>query len=88
MRKEGFKEAVQETSRITIKVPREEIVFLDMLIKAYEGLALVTIDQGKKGIIYLDVTQGTRPDVLAILKDLQERIPLIIKNDGDYNYTT
>jgi len=71
----------QETSRITIKVPREEIVFVDMLFKAYEGLALATIDRETSGLIHLDITPGTRADVLAIIKDLQERMPLSILED-------
>lgn len=74
--------ASQETSRITIRVPREEIVFVDMLFKAYEGLALATIDRETSGLIHLDVTQGTRPDVLAILKDLQDRMPMSIIEEG------
>jgi len=69
---------VQETIRLKIKIPREEIVFLDMIFKSYGGLALVTVDRVEEGIIFLDVTDGTKPDVLAILKDLQERIPLTI----------
>lgn len=67
-----------ETSRIKIKIPREEIVFLDMIFKSYGGLALVTVDRLEKGTLFLDVTEGTKPDVMAILKDLQERIPLTI----------
>jgi hypothetical protein len=74
-------EEIFETSRITIRVPREEIVFVDMLFKAYEGLALATIDRERTGLIHLDVTPGTRADVLAILKDLQEKMPLFIVED-------
>lgn len=72
---------VQETIRLKIKIPRKEIVFLDMIFKSYGGLALVTVDRVEEGIIFLDVTEGTKPDVLAILKDLQERIPLTIYDD-------
>ncbi len=72
---------VQETIRLKIKIPRKEIVFLDMIFKSYGGLALVTVDRVEEGIIFLDVTEGTKPDVLAILKDLQERIPITIIDD-------
>ncbi|MFP4662781.1 MAG: DUF4911 domain-containing protein [Halanaerobiales bacterium] len=67
-----------ETSRIKIKIPREEIVFMDMIFKSYGGLALVTVDHLDEGTLFLDVTEGTRPDVMAILKDLQKSIPLTI----------
>ncbi len=72
---------VQETIRLKIKIPREEIVFLDMIFKSYGGLALVTVDHVKEGTLFLDVTEGTKPDVIAILEDLQERIPLTIYYD-------
>ncbi|MFW6022195.1 MAG: DUF4911 domain-containing protein [Halanaerobiaceae bacterium] len=72
----------KETLRLKIKIPREEIVFIDMIFKSYGGLALVTVDRLEEGILFLDVTEGTRPDVLAILKDLQKRIPLTILEDG------
>lgn len=72
----------RETIRIKIKIPRKEIVFLDMIFKSYGGLTLVTVDHLNKGILFLDVTEGTRADVLDILKDLQERISLVIIDDG------
>jgi hypothetical protein len=70
--------AEEDTTRIRLKIPQEEIVFLDMLFKSYEGLAMVTIERKEKGIINLDVTEGTKADVLNILRDLQQRIPLTI----------
>lgn len=74
----------RETIRLKIKIPREEIVFLDMIFKSYGGLALVTVDHLERGTLFLDVTEGTKAEVLAILKDLQERIPLTIY-DEDIN---
>ncbi len=68
----------EDTIRLRVKVPQEEIVFMDMLFKSYEGLAMVTVDRKEKGIINLDVTEGTREDVLNILMDLKQRIPLVI----------
>ena len=68
----------RETSRLKVKLPREEIVFLDMLFKSYGGLALLTVDHGEKETVLLDFTEGCRGDVLKILKDLQTRIPLKI----------
>lgn len=68
----------EDTLKIKIKVPREEVVFLDQLFKSYEGLAMVTVERKMKGVLCLDVTKGTREDVLEILKDLQKKIPLNI----------
>jgi len=67
-----------DTKKIIIRVPEEEIVFLDQLFKSLEGLAMVTVDRGKRGIICLDVTDGTRSDVLNVLHDLKEKISLQI----------
>ncbi len=73
-----------DTERIKIKVPAEEVVFIDQLFKSYEGLAMVTTDHQEKGVVYLDVTEGTRNDVIGILKDLQNKIPLSILGEfGD-----
>lgn len=69
---------VRDTSRIKLKVPREEIVFIDMLFKAYEGLAMVTVGRKEKGIIYLDVTEGTKRDVLDIIEDLSKKFYISI----------
>lgn len=69
---------MKDTQQIKIKVPGDQIVFIDQLFKSYEGLAMVTVDHKNKGIIYLDVTEGTYSDVIDILRDLKERIPLII----------
>lgn len=68
----------KDTQKIKIKVPRSEIVFIDQVFKSYEGLAMVTVDKREKGILYLDVTAGTKPDVLEILKDLKKKFPLNI----------
>lgn len=71
-----------DTIKLRIKVPRKEIVFIDMVFKSYGGLAKVGVDQVEEGTLILDVTQGTRGTVLDILNDLQERIPLSILDDG------
>lgn len=69
-------EAEKDTSQLIIKVPPEEVVFLDQLFKSYEGLAMVTVSKTEKGVICLDVTAGTRDDVLEILTRLKREINL------------
>ncbi|MFW6381728.1 MAG: DUF4911 domain-containing protein [Bacillota bacterium] len=68
----------EDTHRITVKLPPEEIVFVDMVFKSYEGLARLSIDHDREGVITLDVTRGTHGDVVDILKDLQQQFPLKI----------
>ena len=73
----------KDTIKIKIKVPRKEIVFIDMVFKSYEGLAVVTVEKVEKetGILILDVTEGTREDVIKILNDLKNRMNLIVISD-------
>jgi hypothetical protein len=69
-------------SIIEVEVPKEELAFVDKIIKAYEGLAMVTVEgtEGKIGKLNLRVTPGTKDDVLKILKNLQTEVELEIVN--------
>ncbi|GAB6139234.1 DUF4911 domain-containing protein [Halanaerobaculum tunisiense] len=68
------------TSTIKVTVPKQELVFVDKIIKAYEGLAMVTVEgtEGEIGVLKLEVTPGTREDILKILYDLQKKVDLDI----------
>ncbi|AGB41950.1 hypothetical protein Halha_2056 [Halobacteroides halobius DSM 5150] len=68
------------TSIIKIKVPKQELAFIDKIIKAYEGLAMVTVigTEGEIGLLRLEVTSGTKEDILKIIKDLQKKVNLEI----------
>ena len=68
----------QDTQQIKVKVPQEEIVFIDMVFKSYEGLASLTISSDRENIVLLDVTEGTREDVLTILDNFKEQFPVEI----------
>ncbi|SDL43346.1 DUF4911 domain-containing protein [Halarsenatibacter silvermanii] len=70
-----------DTYRIIARVPQEELVFVDMIFKSYEGIAMMTLDEGEEGIIKLDVTPGTHKIAREILQDLQSRFPVEIKKD-------
>ncbi|MFW6386481.1 MAG: DUF4911 domain-containing protein [Bacillota bacterium] len=62
----------KDTHQIVAQIPEEEIVFADMVFKSYPSLAELTINHDEPGVIYLDVTEGTRDRVLDILLDLGE----------------
>lgn len=68
----------KDTQQIKVKVPPEEIVFMDMVFKSYEGLASLTVSSMETGVILLEVTAGTRKDVLAILADFSQRFSVKI----------
>ncbi|MGM0437129.1 MAG: DUF4911 domain-containing protein [Bacillota bacterium] len=77
--KNSFKE--KDTHQIIIKIPQEEIVYVDMIFKAYGGLAMLTISHEEEGVIFLDVTEGTHETVLDIVNGLREEFPLEIIKD-------
>ena len=66
------------TKRIVAKIPQEEIVFVDMVFKSFEGIAMLTVSKDDSGEIYLDVTEGNRDLVLDILKDLGNKFEVEI----------
>lgn len=75
---------MNDTSTILVKLPKEDIAFVDKVIKAYEGLAMVTVlkNKGEIGKLRLEVTPGTKEDVLKILKNLQNKVDLeIVKEE-------
>ncbi|OCL26841.1 DUF4911 domain-containing protein [Orenia metallireducens] len=63
-----------------VKVEKDELYFVDNVLKAYEGLALTTVVgvKGEIGILNLEATEGTKDDVLEILENLQKQVELEI----------
>ena len=72
------KELEKDTQQIKVRVPQEEIVFMDMVFKSFEGLASLTICPEEDNMILLDITAGTRDDVLEILEDFNDRFSVEI----------
>ena len=68
----------KDTTQIKIKAPKDEIVYIDMICKSYEGLAELIVSSEEKGVIYFNVTEGTRGEILDILKNLQKDYSLEI----------
>nr|WP_282580224.1 DUF4911 domain-containing protein [Natroniella sulfidigena] len=66
-----------------VKVVKKELSFVDKILKAYEGLAMVTVvgTEGEIGKLKLEFTEGTKDDLLEILNDLQNKVSLEIVED-------
>ncbi len=71
----------EDTLKIKAVIPPEEVVFVDMVFKSYEGIAMLTLHEAEQGLINLDVTEGTRSQVLEILDDFKEKFPVKIVYD-------
>ncbi|SKA04414.1 DUF4911 domain-containing protein [Selenihalanaerobacter shriftii] len=69
-----------DTLTIKIEVKKSEMAFVDKILKAYEGLTMVTIIGGEEGLMELGVPPSNKGDVLKILDDLATKVQLEIIN--------
>lgn len=69
-----------DTIQIKVRVAKEELYFVDNVLKAYENMAMTTVEgvEGDTGHLNLEVSEGTRDDVLKILHNLQNKVKLEI----------
>jgi hypothetical protein len=66
-------EMVKDTKKLKYKVDKTEINFIDMIIKAYEGIGTVNVDHNNPGQIWIDVTEGTEKEVKEVMEDLSKQ---------------
>ena len=60
----------KDTLKLRYEVDPEEINYIDMIIKAYEGIGKVNVDHDNPGEIWIDVTEGTKKEVKEVMADL------------------
>jgi len=61
---------MKDTLKIRYEVDPKEINYIDMIIKAYEGIGKVNVDHDAPGQIWIDVTEGTKNEVKEVMADL------------------
>ncbi|MBT8359211.1 MAG: DUF4911 domain-containing protein [Desulfobacterales bacterium] len=64
------------------RVDRREISFLKFILEAYDGLAILTTVDSKKGIVVINIAPGCEADVKMILQDLKQSVMI---EDIPYN---
>ena len=64
------------------RVDRREISFLKFILEAYDGLAILTTVDSKKGIVVINIAPGCEADVKMILQDLKQNVMI---EDIPYN---
>jgi len=64
---------MKDTLKLRYEVDSTEINFIDMIIKAYEGIGKVNVDHDISGQIWIDVTPGTKNEVKEIMADLGQK---------------
>ena len=71
-----------EIKYIHIKIARKNIVYLDSIIGAYEGIAVTRTTDAKKGHVELAVPSYFYEEITWILKDLSRHwFPIKIQNN-------
>lgn len=61
---------MKDTLKLRYKVDPKEINYIDMIIKAYEGIGTVNVDHDTEDEIWIDVTEGTKNEVKEVMADL------------------
>ena len=56
------------------RIDRREISFLKFILEAYDGLAILTTVDSKKGIVVINIAPGCEADVKMILQDLKQNV--------------
>ncbi len=75
---------MKDTLKLRYEVDPKEINFIDMIIKAYEGVGIVNVDHNNPGQIWIDVTEGTKTEVKEIMADLgqQFKVELLVEENN------
>lgn len=75
----------KNTLKLRYRVDPAEINFVDMIIKAYEGIGIVSVDHqaAADGEIWIDVTKGTKAEVKEVMADLGSKFKVeLISEEG------
>lgn len=67
---------MDNTLKLRYEVDSQEINYIDMIIKAYEGIGKVNVDHDHPGEIWIDVTKGTKSEVKEVMADLSQNIKI------------
>lgn len=66
-----------DKGKIKLRMNPREIVYLDNIIQAYDGLGLVTTTDAAAGEVVIHVTDGTRDEVMKILNNFPKNIEIL-----------
>ncbi|MDW7673822.1 MAG: DUF4911 domain-containing protein [Bacillota bacterium] len=63
--------------KIPVLLRKEDIVYLDRIMEGYGHLGFATSAIGKKGLVYIQVTADTKPEVLDILNNFPYELKIL-----------
>ena len=61
-----------KTIKKYFRIDRKEICFLKFILEAYDGIATLTTNDARQGIILLRIAPGGEDEVETILQDLKK----------------
>lgn len=65
---------IVETDKWRYRIDRREIAFFKFILEAYEGIAVLTTDDPRRGLISIRVAPGCEEEVRCVIEDLKRRI--------------
>ncbi len=65
---------------LKIKMNTKDIVFINKIIEAYEGIALVSTVSSKEGLLNIYTSSSCYEDLMYILKSLPRDYKILSKN--------
>lgn len=75
---------MKNTLKLRYEVDPKQINYIDMIIKAYEGIGTVNVDHDNPGEIWIDVTEGTKAEVKEIMADLGNQFEIQFLSEENY----
>lgn len=70
-----------ESESLLIKVEPSKVIFFDKIIESIDNLAIVTVIDGKKGLIEIKTTSSLKNELLYVLKNIGKKNELIIEQE-------
>ncbi|MBS4026728.1 MAG: DUF4911 domain-containing protein [Clostridia bacterium] len=69
--------------KIPVLIKTEEIVYLDRIIEGYGHLGFATSADGKKGLVYIQVTEDTKEEVMEILSNFPFELRILTEEEAE-----
>jgi hypothetical protein len=72
-----------DPTKIPVLVKSAEIVYLDRIIEGYGHLGFATSANGKIGLVYIQVTEDTKEEVMEILTNFPFELRILTNEEAE-----
>ncbi len=70
-----------ESESLLIKVNPEDVIFFDKIIESIDNLAIVTVINGKEGLLEIKNPLSLRNELLEVLKNIGKKYQIITEQE-------